>query len=64
MASARLRIRAVPIAALVGDTVSCPWARHFTLTEPLPPPSPPPPTQECKRILAKPNACHGNPAMD
>ena len=27
--------RAVRVRALAGDTVLCPWARHFTLTVPL-----------------------------
>ena len=29
--------RAVRVRALAGDIVLCSWARHFTLTVPLPP---------------------------
>ena len=42
--------RAVRVRALVGDTVLCSWARHFTLTMPLTP-------QEYKWV---PVICWGN----
>ena len=46
--------RAVRVRALTGDIVLCFWARHFTLTVPLP-------AQEYKWI---PASCWGNLTCD